>query len=238
MVFYQNHLRERGGWGVEGGGRAGNRGKVQAYDKSFTYVTDNNNRYHLQSTNHFAKQKLDALNELCVCDRYAGWLLSVSAGTAARDDGPHEQRHDVARVQPALIHPTPGGAHDAGHSHPARWLHAPAAHSSGPAIPCFSKVSTTCHSSSLIHPGECYTPQQFPAPHVPSTVTGSQGGGVDAIKSVTVIISLGKGIEQKVGWTQVGGQSGLSWCKTVRVGEVYQSRGEVLCCTTHRLLMT
>ena len=102
------------------------------------------------------------MNCVCVCDRYAGWLLSVGAGTAARDDGPHEQRHDVARVQPALVHPTPGGAHDAGHSHAARWLHAPAAHSSGPAVPCFSKVSTTCHSSSLIHPGECYMPQQFP----------------------------------------------------------------------------
>ena len=158
VVFYQNHLRERGG-------RAGNREKVQAH-KSFTFVADNNNnRYHLQSTNHFAKQKLDALNGpcVCVCDRYAGWLLPVGANTAARDDGPHEQRHDVARVQPALVHPTPGGAHDAGHSHPARWLHAPAAHSTGPAVPCFSKVSTTCHSSSLLHPGECYMPQQFPA---------------------------------------------------------------------------
>ena len=88
------------------------------------------------------------MNCVCVCDRYAGGLLPVHASSAARDDGPHEQWHDVARLQPAVLHSTSGGAHDAGHTHSARQLHATAAYATGTAVPCLSKASAACHRSS------------------------------------------------------------------------------------------
>ena len=195
------------GWGVEGGERAGNRGKVQAYDKSFTYVTDNNNnRYHLQSTNHFAKQNLmHWMNRVCVCvwqvcrvatigrcrhssrgwwtPWAAAWCLQGSASPRT----PHPRGRPWCRAfPPSKVATCPSSPFLRASSSLLQQgeyympQHFPASARwvlHATALPWFSKVSATCPSSSLIHPGECYMPQQFPAPHVPSTVTGSLGGG-------------------------------------------------------------